>query len=71
MPLEIRYFRATDEDILSGPSSCVVLLDLDLHNVGRVLNHLGDVRSMTRTNLTENTLPNPDDAADKPVALPR
>ena len=69
MPLEIGQFRAAEEDVLPSPSGCVVLLDLNLHNVGRMLDHLGNVRPVTRANLTEDTLPDPDDTADKPVAL--
>ena len=34
-----------------------------------MLDHLGDVRSVTRTNFTKDTLPDPDDAAYEPVAL--
>lgn len=70
MPLEIGNFGAGDEDVLSGPSGCFVLLDLNLHHVGRVLDHLGDIRPVTRTDLTEDALPDPDDTADKPVTLP-
>ena len=70
VPLEIGNFRAGDEDVLSSPSGCFVLLDLNLYHVGRVLDHLGDVRPVTRANLPEDALPDPDDTADKPVALP-
>lgn len=69
MPLEIGQFRAAEEDVLSSPSGCFVLLDLNLHNVGRMLDHLGNVRPVTRANLTEDALPDPDDTSDKPVAL--
>jgi hypothetical protein len=34
-----------------------------------MLDHLGDVSSMTRTNFTKYALPDPDYAADEPVAL--
>ena len=34
-----------------------------------MLDHLGDVRSVTRANFTKDALPDPDDAADEPVAL--
>jgi hypothetical protein len=34
-----------------------------------MLDHLGDVRSVTRTNFTKDALPDPNDAADEPVAL--
>jgi len=70
VPLEIGNFGAGDEDVLSSPSGCFVLLDLNLYHVGRVLDHLGDVRPVTRANLTEDPLPDPDDTTDKPIALP-
>ena len=70
MPLEIGNFGAGDEDVLSSTSGCFVLLNLNLYHVGRVLDHLGDVRPVTRANLTEDALPDPNDTADKPVALP-
>lgn len=69
MPLEIGNLGAADKDILSSPSCCPFLLDLDLHHVRRMLDHLGDVRSVTRTNFTKDALPDPNDAADEPVAL--
>lgn len=71
MPLEIRNFGAADEDVLSSLSCCPLLLDLNLHHVRRVLDHLGDVSPMTRTNFTKDALPDPDDAANEPVALQR
>ncbi len=70
MPLEIGNLGAAEEDILSRSSGCFVLLDLNLHHVGRVLDHLGDIRPVTRANLTEDALRDPDNTTDKPVALP-
>jgi hypothetical protein len=69
VPLEVGNLGAADEDVLSGLSCYLFLLDLNLYHVRRVLDHLGDVRPVTRTNFTKNALPDPDDAADEPVAL--
>jgi hypothetical protein len=67
--LEVRDLRATDEDVLSGTSSGLFLLDLQLHDVGRMLNDLVDVSPVAGTNLTEDTFPDPDNTADEPVTL--
>ena len=40
VPLEERYFRAADEDVLARASSGLLLLDLNLHHAGGVLDHL-------------------------------
>jgi hypothetical protein len=69
VPLEVRYLRARQEDILAGPGSRLFLLDLDLHDVRRVLDDLGDVRDMARTNFTEDALKDPDNATNEPVTL--
>ncbi len=69
VPLEIGNFWTADEDILSSPSCCLILLDLDLYHVRRMLDHLGDVCPVTRTNFTKDAFPDPDDPADEPVAL--
>lgn len=33
MPLEIRYLRATNENVLAGASDSLLLLDLDLDDL--------------------------------------
>ena len=69
VPLEVGNLGAAEEDVLTGTSSRLFLLDLQLHDIGRVLNDLVDVSPVTRANLTENTLVDPDNTTDKPVTL--
>ena len=69
MPLEIGNLGAADKDVLSSSNCYSFLLDLDLHHVRWMLDHLRDIRSVTRTNFTKDAFPDPNDAADKPVAL--
>ena len=40
VPLEVGDLRAADEDVLARTSGRLLLLDLNLHHVGRVLDHL-------------------------------
>lgn len=69
MPLEVRNFRAAQEDVLAGTSSGLFLLDLQFHDVGGMLDDLVDVGPVTRTDLTENTFVDPDNTTDEPVTL--
>ena len=69
MPLEVRDLRDVDEDVLSGTSLGLLLLDLDLDDVRRVLDDLGDVGTVAGADLTKDTLRDPNDTANKPVAL--
>jgi hypothetical protein len=69
VPLEIRDLGAGKVNILSGPSRRLFLLNLQFHDVGRVLNDFMDVRPVTRANFPQNTLPDPDNTSDDPVAL--
>ena len=69
MPLEVGDLGAAKEDVLAGASSRFLLLDLELHDVGRVLDNLGDVGAVARADLTKDTLEREDETADKPVAL--
>ena len=69
VPLEVGDLGAAKEDVLAGASSRFLLLDLELHDVGRVLDNLGDVGAVARANLTKNTLVDPDDTTNEPVAL--
>jgi hypothetical protein len=71
MPLEIGNLGAGDKDVLSSASRCFLLLDLNLHYVGRVLDHLGDVGPVAGANFTENAFADPDETTNKPVALRR
>jgi hypothetical protein len=71
VPLEIGNLGTADEDVLSSLSCCFLFLDLNLHHVRWVLDHLGDVGPVTRTNFTKDALPDPDDTTDEPVALGR
>ena len=69
MPLKVGDLRAAKEDVLAGASSRLLLLDLELHDVGRVLDNLGDVGAVAGANLTKDTLECEDQATDKPVTL--
>ena len=69
MPLEVGHLRTANKDILSCPCSRLLFLYLKLHDIGRVLDDLGNVGDMARSDLSQNALPNPDDTAGNPVAL--
>lgn len=69
MPLEVGYLRAREEDVLSSTSSRLLFLDLEFHDIGRMLDNFGDVGDVTRADFTQDTLKDPDDTANKPVAL--
>ena len=69
MPLEVRDLRAADENVLASAGSRLLLLDLELHDVRRVLDDLGNVGAVAGADLTENTLVDPNHTADEPVTL--
>lgn len=69
VPLEVRKLRAADKDVLSCTSGRLLFLDLEFHDIRRVLNDLVNVSAMTRTDFTKNALPDPNHTANKPVAL--
>ena len=69
MPLEVRDLGAAQEDVLAGTSGRLLLLDLNLHDVRGVLDDLGDVGAVTGADLTKDTLVDPDNTTNKPVAL--
>ena len=69
MPLEVGDLRAAQEDVLAGTGGRLLLLNLDLHDVRRVLNDLGDVSAVAGAHFTEDTLVDPDDTTNEPVAL--
>ena len=69
VPLEVGDLGAADEDVLTSTGGGLFLLDLELYNFRGVLDDLGDVGTVPRTNFTKHTLEDPDDATDKPVAL--
>ena len=69
MPLEVRDFGAREEDILPCACRGLIFLDLQLHDVRRVLDDLGDVGAVTGADLTKDTLVDPDNTANEPVAL--
>ena len=69
MPLEEGDLGAGDEDVLTRASGRLLFLDLNLYHIGRVLDHLRDVRAMARTDFAEDALIDPDEATDKPVTL--
>lgn len=69
VPLEVGNFGAADEDVLACTRGSLLLLDLEFHHVGRVLDDLVNVRAVPRTDFAEDALENPNDATDQPVAL--
>ena len=69
VPLEVRYFGAVEEDVLAGTGLGLLLLDLDFHDLARVLDNLGDEGAVAGADLTKDTLVDPDDTTNKPVAL--
>lgn len=69
MPLEVGNLRAGQEDVLTGPGGGLLLLDLEFHDLGRVLDDLGDVGPVAGSDFTKDTLINPDNTTNKPVAL--
>ena len=69
MPLEVRDFGAAQEDVLASLGGGLLLLDLELHDHRWVLNDFGNVGTVARADLTKDTLVDPDNTADKPVAL--
>ena len=69
VPVEVRDLRAAQENVLASASGRLLLLDLDFHDFRRMLNDLRNVCPVTRADFTKDTLVDPDDTADKPVAL--
>ena len=69
MPLEVRDLGAREEDVLAGLGSRLLFLDLELEDIRRVLDDLVDVGPVTRADFAKDTLEDPDDTADEPVAL--
>lgn len=69
MPLEVRNIGAIEEDIVSSLNLGVVFLNLQLQNVGRVLDNFGDIGPVTRADFAKDTLPDPNDPSNNPVAL--
>ena len=69
MPLEVGDLRAVEEDVLAGTSDGLLLFDLELDDIGWVLDDLRDVGAVARADLTKDTLEREDEATDKPVAL--
>ena len=69
VPLEVGDLRAAQEDVLAGLGGRLLLLDLELHNIRRVLDNLGDVGTVAGADLTKDTLVDPDNTTDKPVTL--
>ena len=46
VPLPVGNLRAGEEDVLPGTRLGIFFLDLDLHDLGRVLNDLGNIGDM-------------------------
>ena len=69
MPLEVRYFRAGEEDVLSGTSCRLLFLDLEFHDVRRVLHNLRDIGAVPGADLAKDTFSDPDNTANEPVPL--
>ena len=70
MPLEIGNLRTTDKDVLTSPGLGFFLLDLEFHNIRRVLYDFGDVSIVARSDFAQDTLINQDNTTDKPIPLP-
>lgn len=60
---------AGKEDVLAGSDGGLFLLDLEFHDLGRVLDDLGDVSPMAGPDFAEYPFGDPDHAANKPIAL--
>lgn len=69
MPLKVRDFGAREEDILTSSGGRFLFLDLEFHDVGRVLNDFRNISDMSRANFPENALPDPDHTTNEPIAL--
>lgn len=69
MPLPVGHFWAREEDVLTSAGGGAFLLDLELHNLRRVLDNLGDAGPVTRANFTKDTFEDEDKSARQPVAL--
>lgn len=69
MPLEVGDLGAGKEDVLTSASRGLFLLDLEFHDIRRVLDDLGDVGNMAGADFAENTLANPNDTTNEPVTL--
>ena len=69
MPLEKGDLGARKEDVLTGSDGGFFLLDLEFHDLGRVLDDLGDVSPVARPDFAEYPFGDPDHTADKPIAL--
>lgn len=69
MPLPVGDLRAGEEDVLPGTRFGLFLLDLNFHDLGRVLNDLGNVGDVPRTDFTEDTLKDEHNPTCQPEAL--
>lgn len=52
MPLEVGDVGATEEDVVSCTDLDVVLLDLQFHDLGWMLDNLGDIGTVAGANFT-------------------
>lgn len=68
MPLKVGDLWAVEEDVLAGTGCGLFLFDLYFHDLGGVLDDLGDVCPVPGTDLAEDALIDEDDAANEPVA---
>jgi hypothetical protein len=69
VPLKVGHLGTRKEDILTSPRHGLFFLDLELHDIGWVLNDFRDVSSMTRTNFTKDAFKNPNKTTNKPIPL--
>ena len=69
MPLEVGNLGAAEENILTSPSRAFVFLDLNFHDLRRVLYDLPHGCPVTRTNFAQDTFVDPDNTTDQPVTL--
>jgi len=67
VPLPERDFGAAEEDVLSSQSTAVILLNLNLDDLGRVENDSGDDSLLLGTPFTSDTLQQVNKATRNPV----
>jgi uncharacterized protein (DUF488 family) len=69
VPLKVRNLGAGKEDVLTSSGGCLLLFDLKLHDIGWMLDDLRHICPVTGAYFAEDTLRNPNDASNEPIAL--
>jgi len=68
VPLKVRNLGAGKEDVLTSSGGCLLLFDLKLHDIGWMLDDLRHICPVTGAYFAEDTLRNPNDASNEPIA---